>query len=34
MFKNNNTVHVSAPTGSAAFNVGGETIHQMFRTKV
>jgi ATP-dependent DNA helicase PIF1 len=31
MFKNNNSVHVSAPTGSAAFNVGGETLHRIFR---
>ena len=25
-----NSVHVVAPTGSAAFNAGGETCHRLF----
>jgi hypothetical protein len=29
----NNNVNVSAPTGSTAFNVSGETIHRMFKMK-
>ena len=28
-----NSVHVVAPTGSAAFNAGGETCHQLFHIK-
>jgi len=27
MFQNNNAVHVLAPTGTAAFNIKGETLH-------
>ena len=29
IFQHNNTVHVVAPTGAAAFNVGGQTIHKI-----
>jgi hypothetical protein len=28
MFNDNDVVHVTAPTGMAAFNVLGETLHQ------
>jgi hypothetical protein len=34
MFKNNDVVKVAAPTGTAAFNVGGETLHRMIRMGV
>jgi GTPase SAR1 family protein len=27
IFQDNDSVHVLAPTGAAAFNVGGQTIH-------
>lgn len=30
MFNNNNSVLVTAPTGAAAYNVGGQTIHREF----
>ena len=30
MFGDHNAVHISAPTGAAAHNVGGETIHRKF----
>jgi hypothetical protein len=30
MFGDNDVVHVAAPTGTAAFNVGGETLHRLF----
>ena len=31
MFGDQNAVHISAPTGAAAHNVGGETIHRKFQ---
>jgi hypothetical protein len=31
MFQNNNSVIVAAPTGAAAHNVGGQTIHREFK---
>ena len=31
MFGDKNAVHISAPTGTAAHNVGGETIHRKFQ---
>ena len=31
MFQINEVVHVFAPTGSAAFNAGGETVHRGFQ---
>ena len=34
MFKRNNTVHVGTPTGAAAYNVGGKTIHSLFKIGV
>jgi hypothetical protein len=34
MFDDNDVVHIAAPTGTAAFNVGGETLHQMFSIMV
>jgi nicotinamide riboside kinase len=34
MFDDNDVVHVAAPTGTTAFNVGGETLHQMFSNMV
>jgi hypothetical protein len=34
MFDDNDVVHVAAPTGTAAFNVGGETLHRMFSIMV
>jgi hypothetical protein len=30
MFQRSISVHVSAPTGPAAFNIGGETIHRSY----
>jgi hypothetical protein len=30
MFNNNNSFLVTAPTGAAAYNVGGQTIHREF----
>jgi len=30
MFGSNDVVQVAAPTGTAAFNVGGETLHRLF----
>ena len=30
MYGDQNVVHISAPTGAAAHNVGGETIHRKF----
>ena len=30
MFQDNDVVHVAAPTGTAAFNVNGETMHRLF----
>jgi hypothetical protein len=32
--QDNNSVHVLAPTGAAAFNVGGQTIHRMLSVNV
>ena len=34
MFKNNDVVKVVAPTGVAAFNVDGETLHHLFGMSV
>ena len=34
IFQDNDSVHVLAPTGAAAFNVGGQTIHQMLNVNV
>jgi hypothetical protein len=34
MFMYNNVAKVAAPTGTAAFNVGGETLHRLFGIKV
>jgi hypothetical protein len=34
MFDDNDVVHVAAPTGTAAFNVVGETLHRMFSIMV
>ena len=34
IFQHNNAVHVVAPTGAAAFNVGGQTIHRLLRVNV
>jgi predicted GTPase len=34
MFNDNDVVHVAAPTGTAAFNVAGETLHRMFSIMV
>ncbi len=31
MFQHNNTVHVGTPTGASAYNVGGRTIHSLFK---
>jgi hypothetical protein len=31
MFQYNNTVHVGTPTGASAYNVGGRTIHSLFK---
>ena len=33
MFQNNDSVHVAAPTGAAAFSVGGQTLHRLFCVK-
>ena len=33
MFENNDSVHVAAPTGAAAFSVGGQTLHRLFCVK-
>ena len=34
MLQDNDSVHVIAPTGAAAFNVDGQTIHCLFRINV
>ena len=34
MFQYNNTVHVGTPTGASAYNVGGRTIHSLFKIGV
>ena len=34
MLNNNNSVLVTAPTGAAAHNVGGQTIHREFKINV
>ncbi len=34
IFQDNNSVFVTAPTGAAAFNVGGTTIHKEFKIRV
>jgi phage gpG-like protein len=34
IFKNNNSVLVTAPTGAAAHNVGGQTIHREIKISV
>jgi len=34
ILQDNNSVHVIAPTGAAAFNVGGQTIHRLFKINV
>ena len=34
MFGLNDVVHVAAPTGTAAFNVGGETLHRLFSVSI
>jgi len=34
IFKDNNSVFVTAPTGAAAYNVGGTTIHKEFKIGV
>jgi hypothetical protein len=34
MFDDNDVVHVAAPIGTAAFNMGGETLHRMFSIMV
>ena len=34
LFQRNDVVHVCAPTGSAAFSAGGETIHRLFSIRV
>jgi len=31
MFQDNNSVVVAAPTGAAAHNVGGQTMHREFK---
>jgi len=33
IFKDNDTVFVTAPTGAAAYNVRGSTIHREFKIK-
>ena len=33
LFSEKNTVRVCAPTGTAAFNAGGETLHHLFENK-
>ena len=34
MFNQNGVVQVAAPTGTAAYNVGGKTLHSLMRMKV
>ena len=34
MFGDNDVVHIAAPTGTAAFNVGGETLHSLFKVPI
>jgi len=34
IFNDNDTVFVTAPTGAAAYNVGGSTIHREFKINV
>ena len=34
IFNDNNSVFVTAPTGAAAYNVGGSTIHREFKINV
>lgn len=34
MFQDNNVIHVAAPTGSAAHNIGGRTLHRLFGIKI
>ena len=34
MFGTNKCVHVTAPTGAAAYNIGGETLHRTAGIKV
>ena len=34
IFQLNDVVHVCAPTGSAAFSAGGETIHRLVQIRV
>jgi ABC-type cobalamin/Fe3+-siderophores transport system ATPase subunit len=34
IFQDNNSVFVSAPTGAAAYNVGGTTIHKEFKVSI
>ena len=34
MFQYNDVIKIAAPTGTAAFNVGGETLHSLFNIKV
>ena len=34
IFQRNDVVYVSAPTGSAAFSAGGETLHRLFGIRV
>ena len=34
IFKNNDTVFVKAPTGAAAYNVRGSTIHREFKINI
>jgi hypothetical protein len=34
IFQHNNSVFVTAPTGMAAYNVGGTTIHKEFKISV
>jgi len=34
IFNDNNSVFVTAPTGAAAYNVGGSTMHREFKINV
>jgi hypothetical protein len=34
VFDDNDSVFVTAPTGAAAYNVGGSTIHREFKINV
>ena len=34
IFDNNGSVFVTAPTGAAAYNVGGSTIHREFKINI